>query len=85
MAVYQASFRRISCKISLASELSIKSVTGCHGKVYSLFWLVVLTVSVQRSGFLSIYNILSRFASVRNLALYNGGRKELARKSLETI
>ena len=27
---------------------------------------VVLIVSVQRSGFLSIYNVLSRFASVRH-------------------
>ena len=26
----------ISCKILLASELSIKSVTGCHGKVHLL-------------------------------------------------
>ena len=48
-------------------------------------WLVVFTVSVQRSGFLSIYNVLSRFASVQNILLYNGGRKQLARKSLETI
>ena len=53
----------------------------------SPLWLVVSTVSVQRSGFLSIYNVLSRFASVdlRNISLYNGGRKQLARKSLETI
>ena len=49
------------------------------------FWLVVSPVSVQRSGFLSIYNVLSRFASVQNISLYNGGRKQLARKSLETI
>ena len=51
----------------------------------SPFWLVVSTVSVQRSGFLSIYNVLSGFASVRNISLYNGGHKQLARKSLETI
>ena len=32
----------------------------------SPFWLVVSTVSVQITGFLSIYNVLSRFASVEH-------------------
>ena len=62
-------------------------------------FLVVSIVSVQRSGFLSIYDVLSRFASVQHqhllavlkdldmheISLNNGGRKQLARKWLETI
>ena len=32
-------FHWISGKISLATELSIKSVTGCHGKVHCMFVL----------------------------------------------
>ena len=40
-------FRQISCKILLATELSIRSVTGCHGKVHT-------PKQLQRIGIISL-------------------------------